>query len=68
MGEDLKEILEKSEDFQAVSYQNKKTKTHFTLFYITSLVDERILHEIALPKLLNGDFKKLGDAKNTSVG
>lgn len=63
MGEDLKEILEKSEDFQAVSYQNKKTKTRFTLFYITSLVDERILHEIALPKLLNGDFKKLGDAK-----
>lgn len=59
----VEEILQKSNDFRKVSFRNQNTEISFTLAYISSLVDEKILHEVALPKLLEKGFRRIEDAK-----
>lgn len=59
----LEEILRKSNDFQKISFKNQKTQISFSITYMASLVDEKILHEIAIPKLLEEGFGQIKDAK-----
>lgn len=60
----LEDLLQKSKDFRSVSYKNPKTQISFTLSFIETLVDEKILHESALPKLLEEKFHRIEEVKD----
>lgn len=62
--EKLEKILEKSSDFQQIQYTNEKTNTNFTLTFLSSLIDKKIIQDSALPHLLREQFEKIDDAKD----
>lgn len=62
--EEVKKALSKSKDYTTVTYENKKTNVTFCLTFMSTLVDEKIINESALPPLLEGDFYRLEDTKN----
>lgn len=61
--ETLTKVLEKSNDYKIVEYTNNKTKVEFHLSFISSLVDEKIIQESALPTLLKGELRHIEDVK-----
>ncbi|UII55469.1 spore germination protein [Cytobacillus spongiae] len=57
------ELWKKSHDFKKTHYTNLKTGVTFSYTFISTLIDESILEENALPYLLEGDFHKIEDVK-----
>lgn len=55
--------LIKQSDYKELSYINEKTKVEFTIAYISSLVDEKIIKKTALPFLLTEDFQDIESVK-----
>lgn len=60
---ELEEYLKRSNDFKKVYYINQKTNRRFCLSFISTLVDESILQENALPYLLEKPFECIEDVK-----
>lgn len=56
--------LLKSHDFKKTFYVNQKSGKKFCFSFITTLVDESILQNNALPYLLEGDFTEIEDVKS----
>lgn len=61
--EDWKVLLKQSTDYQSTYYINKKTNNRFGFHFFSTLIDEQIIQESALPPLLNEEFKTLDDIK-----
>lgn len=61
--EQLYKTLEKSHDFKNVDFINNKTKVSFSLTYVSSLTDEKIIKENILPYLLEENFREFEDVK-----
>ncbi|MFS0592171.1 spore germination protein [Cytobacillus horneckiae] len=61
--EDWKVLLKQSTDYQSTYYINKKTNNRFGFHFYSTLIDEQIIQESALPPLLNEEFKTLDDIK-----
>lgn len=59
----LDEILARSKDFKIHNYVNEKTKVHFQLTYISTIVDDQVLQNAVLPNLLQKDLYRIEDAK-----
>ncbi|WP_040206774.1 spore germination protein [Neobacillus jeddahensis] len=59
----LEEYLQRSHDFKQVSYINQHTNKKFSFSFITTLIDESILQENALPFLLEKSFETIEDIK-----
>lgn len=56
-------LFKKSHDFKKTFYVNQKTGKKFCFSFMTTLIDESILQNNALPYLLEGDFKFIEDVK-----
>lgn len=56
-----KAILKQSADFQSTHYINDKSNERFGFHFYTTLVDEQIIQESALPALLTKKFESLDD-------
>lgn len=61
--ETLTKVLQKSNDYKHVHYINEKTKKEFNLTFISTLVDEKIIQESALPFLLKEGLHHIEDVK-----
>lgn len=61
--QELVKILKKSNDFKHVQYMNEQTEEHFSLMFMSTMVEEKIIHESILPFLLEGNFHRLEDVK-----
>ncbi|MBI0577042.1 spore germination protein [Neobacillus cucumis] len=59
--EALEQYLRQSKDFKQVSFVNQKTNIRFSFSFISTLVDESILQENALPYLLDKSFETIED-------
>ncbi|MFD2444538.1 spore germination protein [Bacillus sp. CGMCC 1.16607] len=55
--------LVKSNDFKKTFYVNEKTKVRFCLSFISTLIDEEIIHNSLLPYLQEKEFNELEDIK-----
>ena len=53
----------KSNDYKKTFYVNQKTKNKFCFSFMSTLVDESILQNNALPYLLEGEFNTIEDVK-----
>ncbi len=63
-GEEWEKELIKSNDYKKTHYFNQKSGKKFTLTYLNTLVEDKVLDNNALPPLLEGDFYKITDVKN----
>jgi hypothetical protein len=61
--ENFKQEAEKSADYKQAFYQNPHTGAKFSLHFITTLIDGKILQEDVLPSLLSKDFHTFDDLK-----
>ncbi|CAN7218015.1 spore germination protein [Rossellomorea sp. LjRoot5] len=61
--ESLKKEAEKSADYKQAFYQNPHTGLKFSLHFVTTLIDGKILQEDVLPSLLSKDFHSFDDLK-----
>ncbi|ULT57230.1 spore germination protein [Neobacillus drentensis] len=61
--EELEKFLKRSKDFKKISYINVPTNKQFSIWFISTLIDESILQENALPYLLEKPFEKIEDVK-----
>lgn len=61
--ESLEQFLERSKDYKKVFYINQPTNNRFTFSFISTLIDESILQNNALPYLLEKPFEKIEDLK-----
>lgn len=61
--QDWENTLKKSEDFTKSCYFNQKTNNQFYLTFMSTLVDEQIIHQSVLPSLLREDFRNIEDMK-----
>lgn len=61
--ESLEEYLLRSNDFKKVWYVNQPTNNKFSLCFISTLIDESILMNNALPYLMEKPFEKIEDVK-----
>jgi hypothetical protein len=61
--ESIKASIEKSSDYKQAFYQNHFTGVKFSLHFITTLIDGKIIQEDVLPSLLSKDFNDLEDLK-----
>ncbi|MGR3765655.1 spore germination protein [Rossellomorea sp. NS-SX7] len=61
--ESIKSEMEKSADYKMAFYQNPFTGVKFSLHFITTLIDGKILQEDVLPSLLSKDFNDFEDLK-----
>ncbi|MDP4172026.1 MAG: spore germination protein, partial [Bacillota bacterium] len=59
----LDSYLKRSKDYKQVYYENQKTNQRFCFSFLSSLIDESILEDHALPFLLDKPFEKLEDIK-----
>ncbi|MCA1055493.1 spore germination protein [Rossellomorea aquimaris] len=59
--ESIKISLEKSADYEQSYYQNPYTGLKFSLHFVTTLIDGKILQEDLLPSVLSKGFKDLED-------
>ncbi|MBP2240406.1 hypothetical protein J2Z40_000961 [Cytobacillus eiseniae] len=53
----------KSKDYTITNYRNQKSHLQFHLTFMSTLVDEQILQQSALPYLLEGDLQTIEDVK-----
>ena len=56
-----KDLIKKSYDYQTKNFKNEKTGIEFQLIYISTLIEENIVQESALPNLLGGNWEKIED-------
>jgi len=63
-----KELLTKSSDYRTLQYKNGKTGITFSLHYISTLIDKKILETSILPPLLEKEFHRLEDLKELVPG
>ncbi|MDQ1143232.1 tetrahydromethanopterin S-methyltransferase subunit G [Bacillus sp. SORGH_AS 510] len=61
--EELEQYLQRSSDFTRVHYINQPTNNRFYFSFMSTLVDESILEENALPSLLEKPFVKIDEIK-----
>lgn len=61
--ESLKQEAEKSADYKQAFYQNPHTGAKFSLHFISTIIDSKILQEGVLPSLLSKDFHSFDDLK-----
>ncbi|PLR92692.1 spore germination protein [Bacillus sp. T33-2] len=61
--QEWEKTLVKSFDYKKTYYINQKNNLRFCFTFMTTLVDESLLQDNALPYLLEGDFKKIDDIK-----
>ncbi|WP_064092918.1 spore germination protein [Rossellomorea aquimaris] len=61
--ESLKKEAEKSADYKQAFYQNTHTGVKFSLHFITTIIDEKIIQENILPSLLSKEFHDFDDLK-----
>lgn len=66
--EQKKKLLTASSDYKTLTYQNKKTGKHFSIHFISSLIDEHILDTTILSPLLEEEFEQLEDLKKIVPG
>ncbi|KMY50697.1 spore germination protein [Peribacillus loiseleuriae] len=57
------QTLAKSEDLKQTFYNNQKTNIRFSLTFLTTLVDEKIIEQSILTSLLDNDFHSIDDLK-----
>jgi len=55
--------LEKSNDFTKSFYKNNKTNISFFLSFMSTLVDEQVIQQSALPSLLKDNLQTIDDVK-----
>lgn len=60
---ELKELSEKSGDFKHIPLVNKRTNLEFSITFLSTLVDEKVIREHVLPYLLEEDFHFLDDVR-----
>jgi len=60
---DWEKVLEKSKDFSRVYYNNQKNNMRFCITSISTLVDEKVIQEEALPRLLEDEWNTIQDIK-----
>lgn len=60
---ETEQYLKKSQDYTQVSYINQVTNKKFTISFITTLIDESILQNDALPFLLEKPLENIEDVK-----
>ncbi|WP_226676980.1 spore germination protein [Rossellomorea aquimaris] len=61
--EGLRKEAKKSADYKQAFYQNPHTGVKFSLHFLTTLIDGKILQEDVLPSLLSKDFHSFDDLK-----
>lgn len=61
--EDWETELSKSSDYKKTFYFNQKTGQRFYFTFLSSLVEEKVLDNHALPPLLEGEFHHITDVK-----
>jgi tetrahydromethanopterin S-methyltransferase subunit G len=61
--EDWEKELSKSKEYKKTFYFNQKSGKKFQFTFLTSLVEEKVLDNNALPPLLEGEFHKIADVK-----
>ncbi|MBU8919412.1 spore germination protein [Bacillus sp. FJAT-29953] len=61
--EDWEKELTKSKDYQKSYYFNQKSGKKFTLTYFSTLVEEKVMDNNAVPPLLEGEFYTIADVK-----
>ncbi|MCM2535951.1 spore germination protein [Neobacillus pocheonensis] len=61
--ESLEHYLQRSNDYKKVDYINQQTNRRFSFSFISSLIDEAILQDNALPYLIEKPFETIEDAK-----
>lgn len=66
--EQKKKLLTASSDYKTLTYQNKKTGKHFSIHFISSLIDKQILDTTILSPLLEEEFDQLEDLKKLVPG
>lgn len=66
--EQKKKLLTASSDYKTLTYQNKKTGKHFSIHFISSLIDQQILDTTILSPLLEEEFDQLEDLKKLVPG
>lgn len=66
--EQKKKLLTASSDYKTLTYQNKKTGKHFSIHFISSLIDQQILDTTILSPLLEEEFEQLEDLKKIVPG
>lgn len=52
-------VLKQSFDYETKNFKNGKTGVSFQLTYISTMVDENVIHESALPYLLEGNLENV---------
>ncbi|MDQ0273017.1 spore germination protein [Cytobacillus purgationiresistens] len=60
---DWQTLLKQSTDYQSTYYINTKTNNRFDFHFFSTLIDEQIVQESALPALLNEELHTLDDIK-----
>jgi hypothetical protein len=60
---DWQKVLLKSHDYKKTFYYNQKTNIRFSFTFISTLIDERVLHQSVLPHLQENEFTTLDDIK-----
>ncbi|WAA11937.1 spore germination protein [Fervidibacillus halotolerans] len=60
----IKTVFTKSQDYKRICYENKITKLTFTLTFLTTVTDEKIVRDHILPFLLENEWTKLEDVKS----
>jgi hypothetical protein len=61
--QDWEKTLTKSDDYKKVFYYNQQSNLRFSFTFMSSLIDESILQQNALPYLLEKPFEKMDDIK-----
>ncbi len=61
--ESTKKEAEKSADYRESFYKNPHTGVKFSLHYISTIIDEKIIQENILPSLLSKEFTEFDDLK-----
>lgn len=61
--ESLEHYLQRSNDYKKVDYINQQTNRRFSFSFISSLIDEAILQDNALPYLIEKPFETIEDVK-----
>lgn len=59
----IEDVISKSADFTKTFYINPKTKARFCFAFMSSIIDEQIIQQSALPFLLEGEFHSIDDIK-----
>ncbi|UQD53238.1 spore germination protein [Bacillus methanolicus] len=60
---DGQKVLLKSYDYKKTFYYNQKNNIRFSLTFVSTLIDQNVLHQTVLPHLQENEFTSLDDIK-----